>query len=66
MRTRRTALITVHLAESFEKAVKHFEVSPPRMINLAKYDIFCIRRDNVLFGARRDYDDNGVFIKKLG
>ena len=55
---------SVHLASSFEEAVKHFNVSPPRVINVARYDVFCIRKGDVLFHAKWDYDAEGEFFIK--
>ena len=55
---------SVHLATSFEEAVKRFNVSPPRVINVARYDVFCIREGDVLLHAKWDYDAEGRFFIK--
>jgi len=55
----------VHLATSFEEAVKHFDVSPPRVINIGRYDVFCVREGDTLYYEKWDYDAEGsIYIKK--
>jgi hypothetical protein len=57
---------TVHVASSFEEAVQHFDISPPRIINIARYDVFCVSEGDVLFHAKWDYDENdNFFIKRF-
>jgi len=57
---------SVYLAESFEEAVKLFEVSPPRVIHLSRDHVFCVREGDVLFSAKWDYDANHeFFIKRM-
>jgi hypothetical protein len=51
---------TVHLATSFEEVVKHFDVSPPRVINIARYAIFCARKGETLYYEKWDYDAEGL------
>jgi hypothetical protein len=57
---------SVHLATSFEEAMKHFDVSPPRVVNIARYDVFCIHKGDILFYAKWDHDAGGnYFIKRF-
>jgi len=57
---------SVILVRSFEEVAKMFASSWPRIIRLARSDVFCIKRGDVLFGVKWDYDAEGdVFIKKM-
>jgi len=57
---------SVHLAESFEEVVKMFDTLLPRIIYLARTEVFCVRRGDILFSAKWDYDaDGNAFIKRL-
>jgi len=57
---------SVHLAESFEKAVKMFSSPLPRIIYLARTDVFCARKGDVLFTAKWDHDADGrAFVKRM-
>jgi hypothetical protein len=57
---------SVYLTTSFEEAVKHFDVSPPRIINIVRYDVFCVRKGDILFYAKWDHDAKGnAFLKRF-
>jgi hypothetical protein len=57
---------SVILVRSFEEVAKMFASRFPRIIHLARADVFCIKRGDVLFSVKWDYDDNGnVFIKRM-
>jgi hypothetical protein len=55
------------LVRSFEEVAKMFASRQfPRIIHLARADVFCVRKGDVLFSAKWDYDVKGdVFIKKM-
>jgi hypothetical protein len=54
------------LVRSFEEVAKMFASSWPRIIHLARADVFCVRRGDVLFSVKWDYDAEGDgFIKKM-
>jgi hypothetical protein len=54
------------LVRSFEEVAKMFASSWPRIIRLARVDVFCVRQGDVLFSVKWDYDAEGVgFIKKM-
>jgi len=54
------------LVRSFEEVAKMFVSSWPRIIHLARADVFCVRRGDVLFSVKWDYDAEGDgFIKKM-
>jgi hypothetical protein len=56
---------SVHLV-SFEEVVKMFDAPLPRIIQLSRSDVFCVREGDVLFSAKWDYDADGhAFIKRL-
>ena len=53
------------LVRSFEEVAKMFSRFP-RIIHLARADVFCIKRGDVLFSVKWDYDAEGNgFIKKI-
>ena len=57
---------SVHLMESFEEVVKMFDAPLPRIVYLARTEVFCAREGDVLFSAKWDYDADGyAFIKRL-
>jgi len=57
---------SVHLAESFEEVVKMFDTLLPKIIYLARTEVFCVRRGDILFSAKWNYDaDGNAFIKRL-
>ncbi len=57
---------SVHLVESFEEVVKMFDTPLPRIIHLARAHEFCVRRGDILFSAKWDYDDVGrPFVKRM-
>jgi hypothetical protein len=54
------------LVRSFEEVAKMFASSWPRIIRLARADVFCVRRGDVLFSVKGDYDaDGNFFVKKM-
>jgi hypothetical protein len=54
------------LVRSFEEVAKMFASSRPRIIHLARADVFCTRRGDVLFSVKWDYDaDGALFVKKM-
>jgi hypothetical protein len=54
------------LARSFEEVAKMFDSSWPRIIHLAMADIFCVKRGDVLFSVKWDYDaEDRFFVKKM-
>ncbi len=56
----------LHLVRSFEEAVKMFDLLLPRVIHLARIDVFCVHRGDVLFSAKWDYDAEGrPFVKRM-
>ena len=55
---------SVHLAESFEEVVKVFDTPLPRIIHLSRAQEFCVRKGDVLFSAKWDYDADGNFFFK--
>jgi hypothetical protein len=57
---------SVILVRSFEEVAKMFASSWPRIIRLARADVFCVRRGDVLFSVKWDYDAEGDgFIKGM-
>ncbi len=52
------------LVRSFEEVARMFVSSWPRIIHLARADVFCIKRGDVLFSVKWDYDAD-IFIKKI-
>jgi hypothetical protein len=57
---------SVILVRSFEEVAKMFASSWPRIIHLARADVFCIKRGDVLFSVKWDYDAEGDgFIKRM-
>jgi hypothetical protein len=54
------------LVRSFEEVAKMFASRFPRIIHLARGDVFCVRRGDVLFNVKWDYDaDGNLFFKKF-
>jgi len=54
------------LVRSFEEVAKMFASRFSRIIHLARGDIFCAKRGDVLFSVKWDYDAEGNgFIKKM-
>jgi hypothetical protein len=54
------------LVRSFEEVAKMFASRFPRIIHLARADVFCIKRGDVLFNVKWDYDaDGNLFFKKF-
>jgi hypothetical protein len=54
------------LVRSFEEVAKMFASRFPRIIHLARVDVFCVRRGDVLFYVKWDYDaDGNLFFKKF-
>lgn len=53
------------LMRDFEEAAKMFVSSWPRIIHLARADVFCIKRGDILFSVKWDYDADNLFIKKM-
>jgi len=57
---------SVHLLESFEEVAKTFDAPLPRIIHLARAQIFCVREGGVLFSVKWDYDAEGrLFFKRF-
>jgi hypothetical protein len=53
------------LVRSFEEVAKMFASRFPRIIHLARADVFCVRRGDVLFNVKWDYADGNLFFKKF-
>ena len=55
------------LVRSFEEAARLFAMRKfPKIIHLARADVFCTRRGDVLFSVKWDYDADGrFFVKKM-
>jgi hypothetical protein len=53
------------LVRDFEKVARLFVSRSPRIIHLARGDVFCIRQGDALFSVKWDHDAEGFFIKKM-
>lgn len=54
------------LVRSFEEAARLFTTPLPRIIHLARADVFCIKRGDILLNIKWDYDADGrFFVKKM-
>ena len=54
------------LVRSFEEVARLFITPLPRIIYLARADVFCIKSGDILFSVKWDYDADGhFFVKKM-
>jgi hypothetical protein len=57
---------SVYLLGRFEEVVKMFDTPLPRIIHLTGAHEFCVRRGDILFSTKWDYDDaDRPFVKKM-
>jgi hypothetical protein len=53
------------LVRDFEEVARLFVSRFSRIIHLGRREHFCVRRGDVLFSVKWDYDGGGLFIKKI-